>query len=78
MPLSIVGVTVTVSVSGGATAKVQATTNSIPKILKGEETAIDWDLGVVDGDSQDACVPPSAIRLVQVSNGSCKITVRAQ
>lgn len=77
IPDGINSVTVQVEPSG-CTVKVQATIDKIKEIINNNAVWVDWDLGDVTSNSQDACIPPSAIRLVQLNAGNSKIKVRAQ
>lgn len=76
IPFGVEKLSCTLSVSGGASAKVQASTDNVQTIKSGTPIAIDWSLGVVSVTTQDAVEKITAIRLVQTQNGSSKLTIR--
>lgn len=79
IPDSVQNICVTVIPGGGASAKVQTTTDPIATVKNGSGiTAIDWDAGLVSANTTDIFLPITAIRLVQSGAGTSKITMRAQ
>ena len=64
----------------GTTAKVQTTTDPtyVVQLDTTNTTAIDWDDGVVSATTTAACLPVTAIRLVQTSSGTTTLSLRAQ
>ncbi len=78
IPRGVNIITVTLSVGGGGKGKVQASTDNVSVIKSGSPIAVDWDFGEVSVNTQDAGLPPTAIRLSQTFAGTTKLTVRAQ
>lgn len=78
VPTGINIVTVTLSVGSGGKGKVQTSTDGVLIVKDGSPIAVDWDFGEVDENTQDAGLPPTAIRLSQTFAGTTKLTVRAQ
>lgn len=80
IPDGVNTVAVTVVPSGGASAKVQATTDLINLVEQESASVVwvDWDAGLVSANTQDYCVPVTAIRLVQSGAGASTLSVRAQ
>lgn len=79
IPRDIQKITVSVVPGGGASGKVQTTTDTVAVVKAGvAETAVDWDSGLVASAKSDSCDPVTAIRFVQSGAGTVKGTVRAQ
>lgn len=78
IPGGIQNIAVTISFTGGATGKVQTTTDKINTVKNGSPDWVDWDIGVVGATRQDVSVPVTAIRAVQVTPGTMKMTARVQ
>lgn len=79
IPKGVRRITVTVVPGGGATAKIQTSTDSIEIIKSGTGiTAVDWDAGAVSSTTQDVAYPVTAMRLVQIGAGFAKLSMRAQ
>jgi len=78
IPDGVGNISCTVSVAGGASAKVQTSTDALDTIINGSPVWIDWDAGAVDVNTQGACEPVTAIRLAQTVAGTSKLTLRAQ
>ncbi|MDD5589374.1 MAG: hypothetical protein PHP92_04940 [Candidatus Nanoarchaeia archaeon] len=76
LPLGVEKLSCTLSVSNGASAKVQASTDSISTIKTGIPIAVDWDLGAVAASTQDSVEKITALRLVQTVAGNSKLTIR--
>lgn len=77
IPEDVNGVAVALSISSGS-AKVQYTLSDVQTVIGGVPVVLDWPLGTVFADSQDACRPVTALRLVQESAGQTKLQLRAQ
>ena len=60
------GMGVTLSISSGS-GKVQATTDSIDKVINDTAEGVDWDLGTVSGTVQDTAIQLTAVRQVNIS-----------
>jgi hypothetical protein len=78
IPASVQQISCTLEVSGGAKAKLQHTISNFWEVEAGSETAVDWDSGEVLQNISDVASPVTAIRLVQITSGSSKLTMRAQ
>jgi|WetSurMetagenome_2_1015567.scaffolds.fasta_scaffold13867_2 hypothetical protein len=78
IPGGIIGLSITVSVGGGASAKAQYSTDTLNTILNGTPIWLDWPAGAVASNTADRCAPVSAIRLNQTVGGTSKLTARAQ
>jgi hypothetical protein len=77
IPEKIKVIDVTVSFSGGASGKMQTTTDLVDRIKNGSPVIIDWPFGIVNSNISKSCKPVSAMRAVQASAGIMKITMRA-
>lgn len=71
-------VAITLSFSGGGTAKVQTTTNKVITVQTGSPVAVDWDHGTVSTIIQDSCDPCTAIRVEQVGVGVVDYSIVAR
>ena len=69
-------IAVTLEITDGSRAKTEATTDSIENIKADVAVGLDWDIGSTYVSQQDICRGASAIRLVQISTGSSKMSVR--
>jgi len=70
---------VTVSFTGGATGKVQTTTDPLGTVKNGTPDPVDWSIGTVASTTQDSLNGAvTAFRAVQESAGTMKMTARAQ
>jgi hypothetical protein len=78
IPGGILGLSITVSVGGGASAKAQYSTDTLNTILNGTAIWTDWSAGAVSANTSERCAPISAIRLNQTIAGTSKLSVRAQ
>lgn len=78
IPEKIKIISVTVSFTGGASGKVQTTTDRVDVVVNGSPVPIDWPFGVIDVNVSKSCRPVSGMRAVQVGTGTMKLTVRAQ
>ena len=76
VPPCIARLSITISFSGGGTGNVEFTTDSVDTVKFGTPVAVTWDFGTVSVTTQDACDPPTALRLVQVASGTSKLTVK--
>jgi len=70
------GMGCTLLISSGS-GKLQATTDSLDSIYADTATAVDWDLGMVSGTSQDVAIQITAVRQVNES-GTTTLKVVAQ
>jgi len=77
IPQGINSVAVTLSVGSGGQGKVQASTDLLDTVKNGTVIWKDWDNGVVTANTQESCIPVTALRLVQTTTGTTKLTVRA-
>jgi hypothetical protein len=71
-------ISVTISFSGGASGKVQHSTDQIKDIKNGNAIPIDWPWGEGSTNQSHSVRPVTALRLVQTSAGTCKLTLRSQ
>jgi len=78
IPDKIDNISVTVSFTSGATGKIQATTDKVYNVKQGIPVAEDWPLGVIGFTTQETCYPCTAIKAIQITNGTMKVTVRIQ
>ncbi len=78
IPDQINCVDVTLSFSGGASGKMQTTTDEIIDIKNDNAVPVDWPFGTVEETFQAGCLPVSGIRAVQEGAGIMIVTVRAQ
>lgn len=78
IPEKIRFISVTVSFTGGATGKIQTTTDKVDTIRNGSPIAIDWRFGEVTNNRTEVCKPVSGLRAVQIESGTMKVTIRAQ
>jgi hypothetical protein len=78
IPEKVRGVSVTVSFTGGATGKMQATTDRVNTIETGTPVAVDWPFGIVSVTTQRRVKACSGLRAVQVGTGTMKVTFRGQ
>lgn len=78
VPPDVNQVAFTVKPAGGATGKVQVTTDKVSIVKAGTADWTDWDLGAVSSIKSDASVPVTAFRFVQANTGTLKGTARAQ
>lgn len=80
MPDDVSSVVVTATFSAGASGYIEATSDVVQKV-KNEDPNLQWiiwDSGTVDITTQDYCIPPTALRMVQVGAGEMTMTMRAQ
>lgn len=77
VPDDVSNISVTLSFSG-ATGRVETTTDKIDTVENGTPVAVAWSAGTVGSTTQDAMVPCTAFRVVQVGAGTVKLTARAQ
>lgn len=79
IPEGVSLVSVQLTVSDGATGKVQDTVSQLLVVKEGSPEIEDWPIGEMDEDASDVCCPVTAIRAVNTNDtGSIKILVRAQ
>lgn len=78
IPEKIKGISVTASFTGGASGKVQTSTDPVAVVKTGSPIAIDWPFGEVDINMSKSCRPVSGMRAVQIGTGTMKLTLRAQ
>jgi len=80
IPDGINKISVTLVPSGGATAKVQTSTDKVNDLEQGDSglTWIDWYAGIVSVATQDVAEPVSGMRFVQVGSGAVLLKVRCQ
>ena len=78
IPEQISTISVTVSFEGGATGKIQTTTDLVYIIRTQIPTPIDWPFGEVNNNRIEVCDAISGLRAVQRKDGKMKITLRAQ
>ena len=80
VPAGVKAVSVTLSLTGGATAKVQAATDSVYNIDTSSASVIgvDWNYGVCSTNKQDTAQSITAFRLVQISTGTATLYARSQ
>jgi hypothetical protein len=78
VPDEVQGLSVTLSFTGGGSGKMQSTTDKLDTVKNGSPVAVDWPLGEVSSNTQDFCLPVTAIRAVQINAGTLKMTARAQ
>lgn len=71
-------ISITVSFTGGATGKIQTTTERVYIVKTGSPLAEDWSYGVVSVSFTKTCKPCSAIRAVMIHSGTMKITIISQ
>lgn len=78
IPEKIFGISVTISFTGGASGKIQTSTDLIYTIQTGTPVPVDWPFGVVSETISKRCRPVSGMRAVQVAAGTMKVTMRGQ
>ena len=78
IPEKIRLISVTISFQGGASGKMQTSTDKVDTIKTGSPVSIDWPFGEVNTNQTKVCKPCSGIRAVQINTGIVKITLRAQ
>lgn len=76
IPAIINVITVTVSFTGGASGKMQTTTD--PNDNFSSAVSVDWPFGEKSETFSATCKPVSGLRAVQVGTGTMKITIRTQ
>lgn len=77
-PSSSEGITVSLQVSTGVTARIEYTVNSIPEIENNTAFWKAWDAGDVTAYADDVFWPVNAVRVYKVSGtGTAKINIRA-
>lgn len=78
IPNGVKDIMVTVVPGGGATGKVQTSTDLVYTVKEGSVTWVDWSAGAVAATTTGVCYPVTAIRLVQAGAGTAKLLVKAQ
>lgn len=78
IPDDIASIVVTVSFSGGASGRVEATSDKLQTVKDDLSKWVSWVSGDVSITTQDVAYPPTSLRMVQLSAGTMKMTVRAQ
>lgn len=78
IPDQIQKIDVTISFSGGATGKIQTSTDKVNVVKTGSPVLIDWPFGTVSENIARACKPVTAMRGVQETSGDMKLTMRTQ
>jgi hypothetical protein len=78
VPDDIRGVSVSVSASGGATARAETTTSLYKDVISDTAQPETWPSGEVTTITSQNAHPCTAIRLVQTGAGSSIMTLRAQ
>jgi len=78
IPEKVKFIPVTVSFTGGATGKMQTSTDLVYDIKTGSPVPIDWPYGLVAINQTKVCLPVAGMRAVQVGTGTMKVTMRAQ
>lgn len=76
IPEKIKIIDVTVSFTGGASGKIQTSTDLVDTVKNGSPVAIDWPFGTVNTDQSKSCKPVTAMRAVQETSGEMKLTMR--
>ena len=78
IPDSVKNISVTLVITGGGSGKMQSTTNKLADVISDTGVVwVDWDAGVIAATAQDAMLPATAIRMVNVS-GTTRVLIRAQ
>ena len=78
IPEQIDIISVTVSFTGGATGKMQTTTDLVYTIKTGSPTAEDWPYGEISVSVTKTCKPCSGMRAAMSGSGTMRVTIRAQ
>lgn len=78
IPSDVTNVTVTVSFTGEAKGYIEATTDTVAKVIADNAEWVIWAKGLVASSTQDSCYPPTALRAVQIGTGIMHVSVRAQ
>jgi hypothetical protein len=76
IPEKIKIIDVTVSFTGGASGKIQTSTDLVDTVKNGSPVPIDWPFGTVSSDQSRSCKPVTAMRAVQEAAGEMKLTMR--
>jgi hypothetical protein len=71
-------VTITVVCTGGATAKIQTSTDTVYTVKSGTPTPVDWGAGATTGPLTEYTIRVTAWRLVQIGAGTAKAKATAQ
>lgn len=80
VPGGIKSTSMTLTLTGGASAYVQTTTDNVYKIETASATVngLTWNYGTVSTTKQDTAYSISAFRLIQISTGTATLATRAQ
>lgn len=78
IPEKINTIDVTISFTGGATGKMQTSTDKVDIIENGSPVPIDWDFGIISDNRSEGCDPVAGIRAVQIAAGTMRVSIRAQ